>query len=201
MDKKKDSLIYPIVFMVVLTAVFVSVLALLNAKTLDRVKFNQKIELEKKILYVFDIDYDGENPENINNTFKKYISEEENEDGEIIYKAELDVKVLGYAFPVGGPGLWGSIDAYAGISEDFSTLLGIEFIEQSETPGLGGRIDEDAFKEQFRNLDLTKASSEPIVYRPAAGGNVDAIAGATLTSQAVADFLNKDLEKLRGGVK
>jgi len=32
-----------------------------------------------------------------------------------------------------------------------------------------------------------------VVYRPAADGNVDAIAGATLTSNSVAKLLNEDI--------
>lgn len=197
----KKSFAYPIVFMAILTAVFVLVLAFLNQSTADTIAFNQNVELQKKILYVFDIDYDDSDPNQIDATFNEYITEEKNEDGDIIYTATNDGQVIGRAFPVGGAGLWGSIEAYAGISEDESTLLGIEFISQEETPGLGGRIDEVEFKEQFRGIDLTGESEDFIIYTPSAGGNVDAIAGATLTSQAVADFLNNDIKAILGGVK
>jgi len=198
---KKKSFLYPIIFMAILTAIFVMVLAFLNDSTADTIAFNQNIELEKKILYVFDIDYDENDPNNINDTFKEHVEEEKNSDGEIIYTAKKDGEIISKAYPVGGAGLWGSIEAYVGISEDETTLLGIEFISQEETPGLGGRIDEKEFKEQFRGIDLTGEKEEFVIYTPAPGGNVDAIAGATLTSQAVADFLNEDIKAIQGGAK
>jgi Na+-transporting NADH:ubiquinone oxidoreductase subunit C len=100
----------------------------------------------------------------------------------------------GYAFPVVGPGLWGQINGYAAISTDYNELLGIVFIKHEETPGLGGRIEEEQYLSQFRNLDLSSASDGNfIIYRPAANGNVDAIAGATLTSNSVAKLLNEDI--------
>ncbi len=83
--------------------------------------------------------------------------------------------------------------------------MGIDFVSHSETPGLGGRISEEPFKEQFRNLDLSSRNEggEYITYRPAPDGNVDSIAGgATLTSKSVSNFLNeniKDFIKFREG--
>ena len=100
----------------------------------------------------------------------------------------------GYAFPATGPGLWGTINAYVGISEDYSELLGLEFIKQDETPGLGGRISEDWYKQQFRGIDLENSKDgNYIIYRPSSGGNVDAIAGATLTSKSVSKLVNEDM--------
>lgn len=198
----RDSFAYPIIFMAIVTAVFVSVLAFLNYSTIEVIAFNENIDLQKKILYVFDIEYDENDTEKINETFNKYISIEKEDPDYPIYKAEKDGKIIGYAYPVGGSGLWGTIDAYIGISEDFNKTLGLEFIAQEETPGLGGRIDELEFKEQFRDIDLTsREGSNYIIYRPASGGNVDAISGATLTSQAVADFLNKDISEIKGGLQ
>ena len=82
-----------------------------------------------------------------------------------------------------------------GVSADYSKLIGIEFTSHSETPGLGGRIDEEWFKEQFRGIDLEDSQDDYIIYTPAAGGNVDAITGATLTSQSVREFVNEDIQK------
>ncbi len=98
----------------------------------------------------------------------------------------------------------GSIEGYIGLSADLSHILGLDFTNHSETPGLGGRISEDEFKEQFRNLDLSQSQDgDYIIYRPAPGGNVDAITGATLTSKSVSDFLNQDIYEFikskRGG--
>ena len=49
-----------------------------------------------------------------------------------------------------GPGLWGTITAVAGFGPS-GTVRGVEFVRHNETPGLGARIDEDWFRDQFRD--------------------------------------------------
>lgn len=191
----KKSFSFPIIFMVIITAFFTFILAFLNHSTAGKIDFNQETELRKKVLYVFDIDIPSDEPEDIKRVFDENIGEEKMGD-EIIYTVEDNGTVLGYAFPVRGSALWGSVVGYAGISADYSTMIGLDFVSHSETPGLGGRISEDFYKEQFRGLDLTLANDgEYIIYRPAPGGNVDAIAGATLTSKSVSNILNEDIYK------
>lgn len=190
----KKSFAYPIIFMALLTAVFTFVLAFLDQSTAEKVALLQETELRKKILYVFDIDVPTDVPEEIEVLFNDHIKEEKNDD-QVIFEAIENGEIKGYAFPVQGPGLWGIIDGYVGVSADYSELLGIEFISHSETPGLGGRIGEDAYKEQFRGIDISNVKTgDYVIYRPASGGNVDAIAGATLTSQSVSKLLNADIE-------
>lgn len=191
----KKSFAYPIIFMSLVTAVFVFVLAFLEAGTAEQIDFLEKTELQEKILYVFDIPVESEDPEEIDKQFNEHIDTQEI-DGEKVYFLEENEEVEAYAFPVGGSGLWGSIEAYVGISKDYSTLIGLEFISHDETPGLGGRISEKWFKEQFRGIELEDSDDEYIIYTPADGGNVDAITGATLTSQSVKEFLNEDIEKI-----
>lgn len=190
----KDSFGFPIVFMAIVTAIFTFMLAFLNSSTADVVEFNEEADLAKKILYVFDIEVDSNDPEVINEVFEEKIEEEE-VNGDIIYTMRSEGEVVGYAFPVRGAGLWGRILGYVGITSDYSEIIGIDFIEHSETPGLGGRIEEEPYKEQFRGLELVHDGTDYIVYKPATGGNVDAISGATLTSQSVSNFLNTDIEK------
>lgn len=87
-----------------------------------------------------------------------------------------------------GPGLWGDITVVVGFAADRGRLTGIEFLKQSETPGLGARIAERWFKEQFRGKRgpfTTVGEGEP-----AAENQFDAITGATSTSNAVRDILN-----------
>ena len=192
----KKSFSFPIIFMVVITAFFTFILAFLNYSTADKIAFNQELELNKKLLYIFDIESLSEEPEDIHQAFVDNIGSIPFE-GEDLYVYYGDnEQILGYAVPINGSGLWGSIEGYVGVSADYSKILGLEFIAHSETPGLGGRISEDWYKEQFRGIDLTKAADgNYIIYRPSAGGNVDAIAGATLTSKSVSKLLNEDLEE------
>lgn len=191
----KKSTIYPIVFMLVLSAILVFILAFINKITTPRIEFNSEIELKDKILYVFDISVDSENPEEIDKVFNENIEEKDYKDTKyFIYKKGEEIQ--GYAVPFVGPGLWGTITGYIGVNKDFSQTTGVEFITQSETPGLGGRIAEAPYKEQYRGIDI----SEPhdgmyVINKPANGGNIDAIAGATQTSTFVTDMINSDLKE------
>lgn len=198
----KRSFSYPIIFMVVITAFFTFILAFLNYKTTDIIAYNQETDLRRTILYVFDIEAPFDDPKAVEDIFNQYVEEEEI-DGKTIYMVKEGGETIAYAFPIGGTGLWGTVEGYAAISSDYNKLLGLDFVSHSETPGLGGRISEEPFKQQFRGLDLTEAKDgEYIVYRPAPNGNVDAIAGATLTSESVSRFLNEDIDdfiKLKKG--
>ncbi len=190
----KKSFAYPIVFMSLVTAIYAFLLAFLNYSTAEQIEFLANTDLQEKILYVFDIPLESTDPQKIDKQFEERIESKEI-DGEKIYFLEDSGEIEAYAFPIGGAGLWGSIEGYAGVSADYSKLIGIEFISHSETPGLGGRIDEEWFKEQFRGIGLEDSQDDYIVYTPAAGGNVDAITGATLTSQSVREFVNEDIQK------
>lgn len=189
----KDSLGYPILFMAVLTIIFTSVLAFLNYNSIDAIAYNEETDLRKTILYVFDIDADFEDPKDIERAFNESVEEIDADGERKEYVVKKDGKIEAYAFPVGGNGLWGTIEGYAAVSADYNTLLGVDFVSHSETPGLGGRISEEWYKSQFRGVDLTEADEEFLVYRPSPEGNVDAISGATQTSKAVSNFLNEDI--------
>ena len=191
----KKSFAFPIVFMAILTAVFTFILSFLNYSTADQVEFNENNDLRQKILYVFDIDAPLDNPEEVAEIFEDRIEETEKEDGDIIYTAKENGETMGYAFPVRGSGLWGSILGYVAITEDYSEILGVDFISHSETPGLGGRIDEEEYKGQFRGLELDNDGGDYVIYNPATGGNADAISGATLTSKSVSDILSEDIRE------
>ncbi len=118
-----------------------------------------------------------------------------------------DNPVLGYAFPVEGVGFWATICGYLAVSPDGARTLGVAFLEHAETPGLGGRITERGFRDQFVGLNV----SSPVDGRfltigrerprgradPRYGHYVDAITGATGTSAAVEKFLNADITRFR----
>ncbi len=87
-----------------------------------------------------------------------------------------------------GPGLWGDIVMVVGFAADRVRLAGVDFLKQSETPGLGARIGEPWFKQQFkgkRGPFTTVGEGEP-----SAENQFDAITGATITSNAVKTIVN-----------
>lgn len=191
--KNKKPFLYPVVNMVVVTVIFVAMLASLNYVTANTIKFNNEHELRHKILYIFDILPESHDPKEIERVFKDRIVGKEF--GHISGYALMEGKEeIAYAIPINGPGLWGSIKGYLGLNKDLTRIIGIEFISHSETPGLGGRISEGTYKEQFRGIDISSpVNGGYIISRPQPGGNVDAISGATHTSTAVVKFINEDL--------
>ena len=109
---------------------------------------------------------------------------------------ELDFEDLGHAVRVETQGYGGTITLLAGLSSDLETIIGIEVVEQVETPGLGGNITESEFKRQFAGLD----ADEPVTYvkniEPDKDANeIQAISGATITSRAVTSGINATLDE------
>lgn len=189
------SFAFPILFMAILTAILTFILSFFNYTTADKIEFNEQSNLRNKILYIFDIETNTDDAEEIAKIFDEQVEKIEM-DNETVYVQRENDEIIAYAFPVSGPGLWGSILGYVGITDDYSKIVGLDFITHSETPGLGGRIDEMEYKEQFRGIELTGDNmGDYIVYKPAPGGNVDAISGATLTSASVSNILNKDIKE------
>ncbi len=189
---KKKQILYPVVFMVLLTALFTFVLAFINASSIDLIKEQENLRIQKSILYVFDIPFEDQDAM-IQSTFNENVTLK-TLSGSPYYVYMKNDAPIGYAFQFSGRGLWGTITGNIAVSPSFDKILGIDFISHSETPGLGGRIDEDWFKEQFRNMAID--SSTPVIFKPAEGGTVDAVTGATLTSNSVRDMVNQFISKL-----
>ncbi len=125
----------------------------------------------------------------------------------------------GYAFVAEGPGFQGPIRMIAGIAPDMHTLLGMQVLEQVETPGLGAKIAETNFEQQFNGLspawpDAISAATEAgtsqaipacITYvknlPPDDPNEIQAITGATISSVAVVNIVNQHLYKLWDAVE
>jgi Na+-transporting NADH:ubiquinone oxidoreductase subunit C len=95
-----------------------------------------------------------------------------------------------YVFVQTGSGLWGSITAVVGLRGDLSGLTGLTFTDQNETPGLGARITEDWFKAQFRGRK-GPFTIVPEGTKSASPQEFDGITGASITTRAVRDVVNR----------
>lgn len=197
----KQSLIYTVIFTFLVSFVFVTVLAFANDSTREQVQLNQELARQRAILNALNIDYDG--PDDVQAKFDDV--EIEDRDGTELYKAQKDDHTA-IAKEFSGSGLWGTIRGILAVQEDLSRTVGIEIIEHNETPGLGGRIDEPWFKEQLRNLRIVDGTID--VGGAGDGdedkenGEIDAITGATRTSDAMRVILSKELstfESVLGG--
>ncbi len=87
---------------------------------------------------------------------------------------------VGYVFSVSCTGYVDDIVILVGISDE--QILGMRILQQTETPGLGAMIATDRFTGQFYRLP----TGAPVALTRD-GGQVDAVAGATVSSRAVVE--------------
>ncbi len=188
--------LYSVVFTFILTTVFVICLAGINAIASGTIERNEQLEFRRSLIYVFNIVEDARSLTG-EEVQKLYLDRIQEIDGEqTVYVADNEGK-REIAFTVQSAGLWGTITALVAVDESGSRIVGIDFVNHSETPGLGGRIDETAFKEQFRRERISSSSSARIAVVPGQDtgskddSKVDAITGATRTSESIQTLLNK----------
>ena len=100
--------------------------------------------------------------------------------------------------PVRGYGLWGILYGYLAISSDLNTIVGLEFYEHKETPGLGAEVDNPKWKALWRGKKIYDENGK-ILIKVVKGKvdnkanmssyEVDGLSGATLTSNGVSNLL------------
>lgn len=96
-----------------------------------------------------------------------------------VYRVESDAQTVGYCVEVAVAGFGGDMELMVGYDAQ-GKILGVRVVAHSETPGLGENVKNDSFLSQFegKGEDLTL------------GSDLDAIAGATISSRAVTDGVN-----------
>lgn len=112
-----------------------------------------------------------------------------------VQKAMIAGEVAGYVITVTAKdGSQGSITMSVGIRND-GTVNSYSITSHSETPGLGKKATEASFIEKFEN----KKVSEFVVVKtePVNENEIDAIAGSTITTKAVANAVNAALVYVR----
>jgi Na+-transporting NADH:ubiquinone oxidoreductase subunit C len=192
-----------VVYMFLITLFFASLVSAVKMFSEQKIEFNQAIKLQRIILKVLDIPTGKPiSDTDLMQLYETRIKNIEVHESQVYIGYEEDGRtIVGYAFPVGGPGFWGPIQGMLGVNPDGTKLLGIAFYKHSETPGLGGRITEDWFTDQFKGLPLYPIEGDRNIFylKPEgtakAPDELDAITGATNTSSAVETFLNQELDR------
>ncbi|MGO3706898.1 MAG: Na(+)-translocating NADH-quinone reductase subunit C [Mesonia hippocampi] len=120
-----------------------------------------------------------------------------------LFIGEKDGKTF-YIAPIRGKGLWDAVWAYIAMDENM-VIQGAYFDHKGETAGLGANIKERFFmddfigehlldsKGNFKGVAITKSNADPL-NKDKEDNEVDAIAGATITGNGVADMLRNDLK-------
>ena len=93
----------------------------------------------------------------------------------------------GIALTVEKGGYQGMIDVMVGVDPEAEKIMNISILDHEETPGLGARITEEDFRENFRDkpIDDYELVSRP----PEEPYEVEGIAGATISAEAVKEIV------------
>jgi Na+-transporting NADH:ubiquinone oxidoreductase subunit C len=107
-----------------------------------------------------------------------------------------------FAFPIEGKGFWGPISGLVALNGSLDEVKGIIFTKHNETPGLGARIDEKWFRDQFTDLPLPdhpKAGKFIVITGsdPQHKNRIDAVTGATMTSTLLQSLLNREIGSIK----
>ena len=110
---------------------------------------------------------------------------------EIMVAEDASGETLGYAFTVtDSEGYGGDIQFAMGVQND-GTLNGISILSISETAGLGMKATTDSFKDQFKNKNVEKFTYTKT--GSTSDDQIDAISGATITTNAMTNGVNAGL--------
>lgn len=100
-----------------------------------------------------------------------------------VFPAIKDGKLFGVAIEGFGQGFGGDIGIMVGFNIADDTLVNIDVTTHKETPGLGSQISNERFKKQF-------AGKQYAVALKSQGGEIDAISGATVSSNGTVLAIN-----------
>jgi len=110
-----------------------------------------------------------------------------------------EIKLAGHegiVLPIHGNGLWSTMYGFLALGPDFRKVKGLTFYEHGETPGLGGEVDNPAWKALWPGKGALDERGRPAVTVVKAGTvkdadpEVDGLAGATITGRGVAAMLD-----------
>jgi len=101
-------------------------------------------------------------------------------------------KFVGYVISCLAEGYGGEFWVMVGVDKDFK-IVGINILSNKETPGLGNKIQEDKFQNQYKgkgmeNLEVVKIPTKE---------KIQAVTGATISSKAVTEAVKKGLAELK----
>lgn len=193
--------LYTLVFAAILGVTCAFLLTAVAQITGPRAEANKKAEQTRNIFTALGVPFDPKaSSEQLEETYNQYIT---------VTDLSETVKLYTYSSPddtavavdIEGPGLWAPIKGFLALEADRKTIRGISFYEQEETPGLGAEIATPVFTSQFKGKSIYDPSGKPgIVVKGGKANNpineVDAISGATITSDKVQQLINVSIDKI-----
>lgn len=208
---------YTLIYAAVLVIVVAFLLSFISSSLKDRQDANEMLDKKAQILAALNItseDADADyakyvkqalvldkdcNEQSGKDGFEVDFKKLSNEENLPVYVCEVDGATK-YVLPLKGNGLWGGIWGYIGLNEDKSTIYGIFFAHESETPGLGAEIVTEKFRKPFEGKHIMNAEGAVVSVAVLKKGlsaegqeQVDAISGGTITSTGVNDMLRNNM--------
>jgi Na+-transporting NADH:ubiquinone oxidoreductase subunit C len=189
-----------VLFMFAVTFVSISAVSAIHLFTAETVRQNETLFMKRAVLEACGMDEELAGRDAILAAYDDCVTQVDGWGGTYYRIAEQGGGAhRGFVFVCDGAGLWGTITAVVGLDAELAALTGLTFVKQNETPGLGARISEDWFKKQFRGM------AGPFTYvdegtRSESKAEFDAITGATITTRAVRDILNRAVAEAPGMV-
>lgn len=212
-----------VLFMVVIAALYGAGVTGLVHSTRSTVEQNQKFLEQRALVQLFGLgDTKALSKKEIAAIVEKQIDRSETltdpQTGTKIpllkaYQSAAQQDLIAYGFPFSGIGFWAEISGFIAVDASLKETVGLKVITQSETPGLGARIEEPFFVQPFKEgIDISRpsagrnyiymaaAGSDPSPGSPQYGRSFDAITGATQTSLAMERMLNNAVAQFRRAV-
>ena len=226
----KNSNTYQILYAAVLVLLVGSLLALIYMALKPKQNENIANDTRKQILSALHIAAPGDSQ--VKETYEKYIIQDllvDNEGNIVdsaknvafdvnmkknvklvdrqlpVMKCKMDDGSIKYVLPMYGAGLWGPIWGYVAVNDDGNTIYGANFSHEGETPGLGARIADKDFQDEFVDKHLFQEGEFKGVVVLKKGQKsvtdaeqIDALTGATITSLGVSAMLEDCLTPYKG---
>ena len=136
-------------------------------------------------------------PEFNNNPYEEMLRLPTGEGDELVdvYPAKMNGNVVGYAVSTyTNMGFSGDIFLMAGFNADGS-ICDITVIEHKETPGLGTKMEEPKFKNQFKGIHPAEVN----IKVKNDGRQIDGITAATISARAFSDAVQRAYNTLEKG--
>lgn len=193
MAKKKSSILINTLVLFVVTFVAILALAIVNQVTtepIEQAEINARAEVYETVYADAENFSEVENSETLIENSAQMLTDA-GYDGcsinDVLAVTDTAGNIEGYVIAATSPnGYGGDIQIAIGIKD--GTLTGFDVITLNETAGLGSKAAESEFKDQFagksaETLEYTKTGAS-------ADNEIDAISGATITTNAVTEAVN-----------
>ena len=193
MQKNKESIIKSTIILFIITSVAAFLLSFIYVKTKQKIKQTEKQKKLKAYSYIF--------------PNCKFSEEKQIENIHYVEVYDSQKKLKGFIIFAQGNGYSSTIQIAFGITMD-KKIKAIKVLYQQETPGLGARCEEVKktetifdifskkkiqkpwFQKQYENLSLNEIYLKKLNPK----GKIEAITGATITSNAITKAIHKNMK-------